>query len=88
MWKWEVLTDLVDHAVPCVTSIVNNNMNLPVSKLRCLLDQFLNILIIEHIAYYSYSAAAGFVDLLCRIFCLLLKKVAMNISTALTELIL
>ena len=74
MWKWEMLTDLVDHAVPCVTSIVNNNMNLPVSKLRCLLDQFLNILIIEHIAYYSYSATTGFVDILCRICCLLLKK--------------
>ena len=74
MWKWEMLACLVDHAVPCVTGIVNNNMNLPVSELRCLLDQFLNILVIEHIACYSYSAAAGFVDLLCRIFCLLFKK--------------
>jgi hypothetical protein len=80
---------LVDHAVPCVTSIVDNNMNLAVSELRCLLDQFLNILVIEHIACYSYGAAAGFVDLLCCIFCLLYKiKIAMDINTALIELFL
>jgi hypothetical protein len=45
-------------------------VNLPVSELRCFLDQFLNVLVIEHVACYGYSAAARFVDFLCCIFCL------------------
>jgi hypothetical protein len=52
----------VNYAVPCVSGIVDNDVNLAISKLRCLLDQGLDVGIVEDVAADGDGLAAGGLD--------------------------
>jgi hypothetical protein len=54
---------LVDDAVPCVARVVDNDVDLAVAKLRCLLNQGLDVCIVEDVAGDCDGAAAVLLDL-------------------------
>lgn len=49
---------LVDDTVPCISSIVHDDMNLAATELRSLLDQNLDIFVVKDVACYGDSTAA------------------------------
>lgn len=49
---------LVDHAVPRVARVVDDDMNLAVTKLRSLLNKRLDICVVEHVACHGDGLAA------------------------------
>lgn len=48
----------MNDAVPCVSCIVDDDMDLAVSKLRCLLDQSLDVGVVEDVAADGDGLAA------------------------------
>jgi hypothetical protein len=54
---------LVDHAVPCVARVVNDDVDLAVAKLRSLLNERLDVGIVEDVACDCNGAAAVLLDL-------------------------
>ena len=61
---------LVNHTVPGEASVVNDDVDLAISKLRSLCNQVLDVVVVQDIARNSDGTAAGFVDVLCDICCL------------------
>ena len=47
-----MLTDLVDHAVPGVTCVVDDDVDLAVAEFCRLLDQGVKVGIVQHVASY------------------------------------
>lgn len=58
------------HAVPGVAGVVNYDVDLAVSKLRCFLHELVDVFVVQHIARYGYGATTGLIDLVCYILCL------------------
>ena len=52
----------MDDAVPSISSIVDNDVDLAVAKLCCLLDQLVDVVIVEHISRNGNCPAARLVD--------------------------
>ena len=53
---------LVYNTVPCVSSIVDNNMDLATAKLCRFCNERLDVAIVEDVAHYCNGAATGFLD--------------------------
>ncbi len=53
---------LVNHTIPCVASIVDDDVNLAASKLSCFGDERLDVGVVEHVARYSQGTATRRVD--------------------------
>jgi hypothetical protein len=53
----------VDHAVPCVARVIDDDVDLAVAKLRRLLNERLDVGIVEDVARDSDGAAAVLLDL-------------------------
>jgi hypothetical protein len=62
---------LVNDTVPCITRIVDDDVDLAVAKLRSLLDERLDVSIVEDVAGYRDGAAAVLLDLVDYGLCLL-----------------
>lgn len=72
---------LMDYRVPCKASIVDNDMNLAISKICCFLNQLLNICLIEHISRNCNCAKTLLIDGLSNLFSLLCKYGMVSIGT-------
>ena len=55
-------TYLVNHAVPGVASVVNNDVNLPATKLSSLLDERIDVFVVEHVSGNREGLATILVD--------------------------
>lgn len=55
----------MDDAVPGVSGVVDNDVNLAVAELSSLLDKLVDVLVVQHVARHGSCAAAILVDLLC-----------------------
>jgi hypothetical protein len=55
-------TDLVDHAVPSVTCIVDDDVDLAVAELCGLLDEGVEVFVIEHVAWGGNGFTTALVD--------------------------
>lgn len=53
---------LVDHAVPGIARVVDDDVDLAVAKVCGALDDFLDVLSVGHVAGYGDGLAAGLVD--------------------------
>ena len=58
------IVNLVYNTIPSKPRIINDNMNLPASKLRRLLNQLIDIFRIQHISGYGNGSAACLGDFL------------------------
>jgi hypothetical protein len=65
-----MLTDLVDHAVPGVASVVDDDVDLAIAELCGLLDQRLEVFVVEHVAWSGNGLAATFVNSIGDALCL------------------
>ena len=55
-------TDFVDHAVPGVACVVDDDVDLAVAELCGLLDERLEVFVVEHVAWGGECLAAVLVD--------------------------
>lgn len=56
-------TDLVQHAVPGVAGVVDDDVQLAAAELGGLLDEALEVVVVEHVTHDRQGAAAVGVDL-------------------------
>jgi hypothetical protein len=57
-----LIRHFVDNAIPCITRVVYDYMDLPIAEFSSLLDEGGNVGIVEDVAYYGDCRAAGGVD--------------------------
>ena len=62
--------DLVDHAVPGVACVVDDDVDLAVAEVCGLLDERVDVFVVEHVSGDSECLAAALVDGVCDGFCL------------------
>jgi hypothetical protein len=55
-------TDLVDHTVPSVTCIIDDDVDLAVAELCGLLDERVEVFVVEHVAWGGNGFATALVD--------------------------
>ena len=74
--RWDILvgcstgTYLVDHAVPGVACVVDDDVDLAVAEVCGLLDERVDVFVVEHVSGDSECLAAALVDGVCDGFCL------------------
>jgi hypothetical protein len=61
---------LVDNAIPCVASIVDDDVDFAIAELGSLLYELGEVCIVEHVTSNSDCATTSLVDLLCGVRCL------------------
>ena len=59
----ELEIHLMDDSIPGISSIIDNDVDFAISKIRCFLDKCLEVCGVEHIARYIYCRTTGFIDL-------------------------
>jgi len=61
----------VDHSVPRVACVVDDDMDLAVAKLGGLLDKFIDVFVAQHVPWNCQRASAILLDRLGDVLCLL-----------------
>lgn len=59
----------MDHAVPGVACVVDDNVDLAVAEVCGLLDERVDVLVVEHVSGDSEGLAAALVDGVCDVLC-------------------
>ena len=62
-------TNLVDHAIPGVACVVDDDVDLAVAEVCGLLDQRIDVFVVEHVSGDSECLAAALVDGICDVLC-------------------
>ena len=60
-----LITDLVDHAVPSVACVVDDDVDLAVAEVCGLLDERVDVFVVEHVSGDGEGLAAALVDGVC-----------------------
>lgn len=68
-WEGDIATYLMNHTIPGVTCIVDDDMNLAFAELCGFLDEFVEVCVVEHIAWDGEGFAAVLVDGVGDLFC-------------------
>ena len=63
-------TNLVNHTIPCVSCIIDDDMNLSIAEICSLLYKVTDVLIVEHVSRHCQRLATGAVDLVGDLLCL------------------
>lgn len=70
----------MDHAVPGVACVVDDDVDLAVAEVCGLLDERVKVFVVEHVAWGSDCLAAGLVDGIGDGLCLLCKVSISHLS--------
>ena len=62
-------TYFVDHAVPGVACVVDDDVDLAVAKVCGLLDERVDVCVVEHVSRDSEGLATALVDCVCDVLC-------------------
>jgi hypothetical protein len=68
----------VDHAVPGVACIVDDDVDFAVAEVCGLLDERVQVFVVEHVSWSGDGLAAGLVDRVCHTLCFVCWSVNMQ----------
>jgi hypothetical protein len=71
-------TYFVDHAVPSVAGVVDDDVDFAVAEVCGLLDEGVQVFVVEHVSWSGDGLAAGLVDGVCHALCFVCWRVSVR----------